>query len=527
MAKVTKHAKKSFSMGAISNLFAAKVNTVPNTVTYEGDEAILGSNHEQLVGLLLTSFNEDKFYESAEEQEIRLSLVIHEMCKSREDTLFAMKACIYARTIGNIRTMPLMALAMIANELKGMDNQTVLYRAVSKTLHRVDDSITLVAYCKMRYGRVPKHIRIAVAEYLNKQNKYSLAKYQRRFDNFKLADVVKLVRPRRTELTAALIKNKLRNEDTWEAKKSSGQTSVTVFTEMIEQDKLPYMAALRNINNMVDLDDAHFDMMLSRLCQRERVEKGQQLPFRYFNASSAVHGVSNENYSSLVYGYKNPKSVFSVERLQKIDKALSDAALIQIEKYDIFSDDDCVGILCDMSGSMSWTPLSQYGSVYPMQVGVFLAAMLSKKLRPENLQAVCFARYSKLVTNEFTSTDNAIFTAHRVLKDADELGGGTDVARGLDLLRDTRKEFTKIFIFTDSQFHDTGTQKTMQAFGNDVMIYMVNLQGYAPKAAVDSYMPNVTHIDGFSEQIFSIAQEKQGITATLEDIDAIELAWEG
>jgi len=522
--------------------YADRVATQVDSASYEGDKAITKSDYEQLVSLLLTSFNESKFYESADEQELRLQYIVEHMCDSKEDTLFALKACIYARTVGNIRTMPLMTLAVIAENLKGVDNQAVVYRAVRQALTRVDDAITICAYAKMRYGRIPKHVRRAVADFLDEQNEYKLAKYQRRKHNFKLKDVLILCRPQkyRDTLYKDIIENNLRNKETWESKLSAGEDKSEVFAAMVKEGKLPYMAMLRNINNMSGLDDATFDKAMAKLSDEESVKSSKQLPFRFMSAYKAIAQKSVDDYVDFAFvpsrfttgKAKKKQHMIDQRRLDKVATALSKAMEIQVEQYDMFTDDDKVAILVDTSGSM-YSYVSAKSTIMMAEIGLALGAMLATRLPDGNVKVYAWATNTYDITGEIT--DPAIPLVKRVAKkDYSRMTeSGTNIDQALNRVYEDnfgKKVFTKVIILSDMQVAYYANNRAWERYPDETHFYMIDLQGYTTKTQIDQMEPNVTEISGFSDAIFTTIEgtkEEADVAATIADIEeSIELYWD-
>ena len=59
---------------------------------------------------------------------------------------------------------------------------------------------------------------------------------------------------------------------------------------LVDRKKLPHMAMLRNLNNLLDagLLSAYHAKVLSRLGDRRTIINGRQFPFRYYAAYRAV-----------------------------------------------------------------------------------------------------------------------------------------------------------------------------------------------------------------------------------------------
>ena len=517
--------------------YDTRVNREPNTHTHEGGLAVTKSAYEELIGILTTKFNEDSFYESRGDTEDRMIAVIQELCRTEEGALFALKAVVYARTISNMRTMPLMALAVIANTVKGWRLQKAVGEAASKAYTRVDDVITVVAYSKLRYGRIPKYIRQSVAGYLDKQNAYTLAKYQRRTHNFKLRDVIKLCHPSKhyDDSYKEIIENKLRNKETWESRLSAGEKKEEVFSDLVKDKKIGHMALLRNIRNIRDVDDVEFDSALTLLSDEEKVKNGKQFPFRYYSAYKALctdyqEGTAISMRNAFATGAQT-KSM-STERINKAAKALSSAMLIQMDQYDIVDENDTVAVIYDLSGSMSWLPVSEKSTIAMREVGAVLAAMISQKYH--NVEVWGFATEYRNVTQEIQDDVPIPALVHRLVNY--DLGGGTNLHQVINQITRSGKQYTKVFVISDFQIfpepgyaqgywssyyeHEQRSIVQFAAQNPNATVYFVDVSDYGKKPVISTH-GSVVQIVGFSDNIFSVAgsRDRDSASAMIAEIE--------
>lgn len=84
---------------------------------------------------------------------------------------------------------------------------------------------------------------------------------------------------------------KLARPETWERELSSRGNKATVWEELIDSGKLPFMAMLRNLRNLlrVGISARHHELVLQRLQHAKTVIHSRQFPFRFLNAHDSIN----------------------------------------------------------------------------------------------------------------------------------------------------------------------------------------------------------------------------------------------
>uniref|UniRef100_A0A8C3WJJ7 Telomerase associated protein 1 n=1 Tax=Catagonus wagneri TaxID=51154 RepID=A0A8C3WJJ7_9CETA len=84
---------------------------------------------------------------------------------------------------------------------------------------------------------------------------------------------------------------KLARPETWERELSLRGNKASVWEELIDRGKLPFMAMLRNLCNLlrVGISDFHHELVLQRLQQARSVIHSRQFPFRFLNAHDSIN----------------------------------------------------------------------------------------------------------------------------------------------------------------------------------------------------------------------------------------------
>ncbi|XP_055874450.1 telomerase protein component 1-like isoform X1 [Biomphalaria glabrata] len=79
---------------------------------------------------------------------------------------------------------------------------------------------------------------------------------------------------------------KLPIPETWETQVSLKGNKAKTWEDLIDHKKLPYMAMLRNLRNLIKagISSKHHNFVLKRLCDQKSVVNSKQFPFRFFSA---------------------------------------------------------------------------------------------------------------------------------------------------------------------------------------------------------------------------------------------------
>ncbi|XP_030043878.1 telomerase protein component 1 isoform X2 [Microcaecilia unicolor] len=83
---------------------------------------------------------------------------------------------------------------------------------------------------------------------------------------------------------------KLKQPETWERELSLRGNVPAVWQELIDHRKLPFMAMLRNLRNMIraGISQQHHDKVIARLSDKESVIRSRQFPFRFLSAYKVI-----------------------------------------------------------------------------------------------------------------------------------------------------------------------------------------------------------------------------------------------
>jgi 60 kDa SS-A/Ro ribonucleoprotein len=224
---------------------------------------------------------EDSFYESGVEIATRIETLAKEVPFADLAAL-----AIEARTRLNLRHAPL-HLAVAAIRAKKEHGRAV-GDLINAIIQRADEPAEFLSLYWKSQPNAPltKQMKVGLGRAIRKFDAYQLAKYKGAADkSVRLRDVLFLVhgKPRDEGLYKALADDTLVPADTWEVSLSAGKDKRETFERLMAERRLPSMAFLRNLRNMVQAGVANEQIL--GYAMKLNVDK--ILPFRFIAA--AVH----------------------------------------------------------------------------------------------------------------------------------------------------------------------------------------------------------------------------------------------
>jgi hypothetical protein len=452
-------------------------NISSKTENLAGGVAMSRDKKSELVFAVLSTFLENKFYESGDE---RLNRII-ELVK-KNDAEFVAKLAIVCRNEFNLRSVTTVLIGELAKIHKG---DTLVMKTIEKCALRPDDLTELVAYIG---NPIPKQVRRGIRHALLNFNRYTLAKYKGENNKVKLVDIFNATHPNpkfaSEEQAGAwkdLIAGELKQTDTWENEISANPTKET-WENLIKEDKLGYMALIRNMNNYIKygISDEHVKIVCDHITDVERIKKSRQLPFRFYTAYTNVQG--NRRFSD----------------------AISEAMDIAVSNVPRFEGKTLIAI--DDSGSMSGDPIEK-------------AAIFGATLLKANNGADVILYDTQVQEFQGSGRTPVVDLADRIIKDAN--GGGTQTslvfAYALAMKQEKNIKYDRIIIISDNEswcegYYGSSVQQAYNEYKKlaDPFIYAIDIQGYGTK---DVEGGKVFHLCGWSDRLLDfIGQAEKGET---------------
>jgi len=452
------------------------------TINQAGGVAYMHSAEMELVVSVLTTFLEDKHYESGDDRMKR----IEELCAITRDT-FIGKLAVMARNEFNLRSVSHLLLKTLARKHRG-DN--LVSKVMKKIVERPDDLTEITALLGKPF---PKQVKKGIREALLRFNGYQLAKYKMENKGVKLVDLFNIAHPNpkfasteQRESWKKLLANELKNKKTWEAKLSAtkGENKGKVWKEMVAEKELGYMALLRNLRNISEeCDKETIEKAAAKIADRDEVKKSKQLPFRFYNA---YENVSNRTLLD----------------------AISQALDYSLDNVPVLGGKTLISV--DGSGSMDGDPLKK--------ASIFAAALY----RATDSDMIVFSENYKEVK---AAGNTPVIELMQKIKHAAP-GGGTRTSLTFEYAARSGAKYDRIVILSDNEsWQDStwGGEGTNAAYNqykkiNDCYVYAFDLAGYGTKDVTGS---KVFHLAGWSERIFdfmSFVERGEGLVDYVNSI---------
>ena len=415
-----------------NTLFARATKRGRRTRNLAGGEAFSTTPKLELVSAVLTSFLEDKYYESGSTTMKRLRKLIAKV----NDDQFVAKTALYARHEAGMRSVSHLIAGELGSRAKG---QAWTKRFFDRVVRRPDDVLEILAYSRTVHGKtIPNAMKKGLGSALTRFDGYQLAKYRGGNAGIKLVDAVNLVHPPHNASLRALVSGTLAPAATWEtALTQAGQVSTetekaqhkaAAWTELVRSRKIGYFALLRNLRNILEQAPELAGDAAEMLADPGLIRRSLVLPFRFRTALDSLQSKS---------GAKS----------QCIISALSKAADLSLANVP-----DFVGrtlIAMDTSGSMIGRP---------MKIGSLFAAVLYK--RNANADLMLFSGSARYVT--FDKNDATLTIASRIEERAEWSGTNFHA-----IFSAAKRGYDRVIILSD-----------MQAW----------IGGHTPRAAFDAYV---------------------------------------
>lgn len=430
----------------------SRVNVKVNGMvkTHEGGRAVNLSPEKELTRAVMTCMLfEDTFYEKGSDLADRIKQLCHKVKPE-----FISELAIKARNDMYLRSIPLFLTRELARITKG----NIVSKTLENVIQRPDELSEFLAMYWLE-GKQPlsAQVKKGLAKAFTKFSAYSLAKYNRNNVTVKLRDVLFLCHAKPKDEAQGivwknLINNTLKTPDTWETQLSAGKDKKATFERLIKENKLGYMALLRNLRNMEEAN-CDLDLVSNSLLDTENITKSKVLPFRFIAASRSV-----SDY--------------------KLAQAINQAFILSSTNVPKLSGTTI--LLVDVSGSMSY-PLSDKSNMCRLEVAGALAAILK-----ESSQTIVYSFSDALI--KITSTKKGMNFIDEVANS--QPNSGTYLGESLRKVESDPCQ--RVIVITDEQAHDN-IIPCWAKYG-----YIVNVAGYKPSI---QYQAGWEMISGWSNKI--------------------------
>lgn len=493
-------------MGKMSK-FNRGVKGVNRTFNEAGGSAYKYTNNKlKLVHHVLTSFfGEQKYYGDNTQDIVELIKQV-----AKEDPKFVANLAVYARNEFNMRSISHATVVELAQVVKG---DPIVKEAIKAVVIRPDDMTEILSYQLSKYGKpIPNSMKKGLASALKKFNEYFLAKYSDKRKEVKLRDVVKLAHPKpdnkeQEELWKRLCENKLAPIVTRETVLTTKGNNAEAWTQLIEENRLPYMASIRSICSILKsgVERETIKKLLNKISNHEAVIKSKLFPFQFLNAYRMVEKLNDID------------PFLKKEVLDAITQAINHSCenLPKLKGRTVF--------IADVSGSMS-SPISRYGITTMKNISLLFTA-IGGRISDDSVGIVFGTDFE---THPLNSNDD-VMSIYRKL-DSAYVGHGTNLESPLKFLLKKQIKADRIIVLSDMQCYTMSfwnfEAKTIQSITSeyrkivnpDVHVYSIDLAGYGTVQWLED--KNTHLLSGWSEKIFSyiplVEEGKEKLVETIE-----------
>lgn len=396
----------------------AKFNKTVKTekvASYEGGEVFEKNPVEDWINFLFSSYLENQFYESADEQMNRYT----ELTQKVGEKLgweFVAKASFFSRNVLGMRSVSELTAAIL-NHYQ-FDNKRAYFR---NFLKRPDDASEVFAAIDMLGDKRSHALVRGAGDYLSSLKDYQLGKYKLKGKEYNMYDLINITHAH----SATIDKYKagtLETPDTWETA-ISGSTSEEEKSQnwqrLVEENKLGYLALIRNLRNIVNsAPDVRWieKYLIPQIENEVAIKKSLVFPYQIY--------CSWKNY-----GIRNIS----------IDAALDRA--FRIACGNMPKMDGRTVIVLDVSGSME-NKLSSNSQLTLKEVGAVYAAAMFVNC---NADFIKFGNDAKRI--KLNKLEN-IFNLVEKMYANDNCGYGTDIVPAFRLMNE---KYDRIFLVSDMQ----------------------------------------------------------------------------
>eukprot|EP00736_Rhodelphis_marinus_P012724 Rmarinus@m.8896 len=335
---------------------------------------------------------------------------------------------------------------------------------------------------------------------------------------------------------------KLATPVTWETQVSANGNKPSTWEELIDQRKLPFMAMLRNLRNLIlckneGISAAHHEQILGRLQSPDQVADSRQFPYRFLSAFDAL---------ALALPAVGDAKLHA--RIREYQEAL-ETSLQLSAVYNLPPIHGSVMIFCDVSYSMS-KPFTTAGP-QNKRPGKKPSAPTSLLLRSDIALLLSLMCRHSCETSELYLFDSNTNLCQRfnppkaregnaILKDIRTLRKMKGISKGVHLqdvllgpVRD-RMPVSTVLVVSDGLFDPRAAGETSRLFSdfsqvmrkdlNEKLLYVsvAVLRGKNPPANGTPH-PNDVMVTGYSDQILRfVAERAESQLSYVQRIDQIK-----
>ena len=444
------------------------------TKNYEYGNSYKKNPLENWMNNIFSNKLDDKFYESSTVQ-MENFIKLTEEVLNEYGPIFVAKCAMFSRNELGLRSISHLVAAMLNGQ--SFERKRDFYKAFC---HRPDDMSEIFAAVDMLGGKRSHAMIRGFADYMSGLSEYNIMKYQMKGKRYNMYDLINIIHPK-SEIVDDYMNGKLEAADTWEVNISTGKDS---WKNMVEGNRLGYLALIRNLNNILaeDVDDAWIKRnLVDRLINEVSIKKSLVFPYQIY---TAYRNLNVQNFAVIT----------------ALDTAFRIACgnMPKLEGNSV--------IMLDVSGSME----DRYGDKSNLtikEVGACYAAALYIN---GNCDFVKFGNDAKSLTFKKACGP---FQVIREMCENDNCGYGTNIAPAFGLISD--KKYDRIFVVSDMQVMKRvswwGSDNCMSSYNTycanngRTILYSFDLGNYSNQIA-NPNNPDVHLMTALNDNVFKMLE---------------------
>jgi telomerase protein component 1 len=339
---------------------------------------------------------------------------------------------------------------------------------------------------------------------------------------------------------------KLATPETWETTVSLHGNKASTWEQLIDHNKLPFMAMLRNLRNLViaNVSQSHHRWVLGKLNDERAVVNSRQFPFRFFSAYEVLTELEKIADGEIPPKYKPRKGKKPPKPPPKVDRELLkryrsglDNALKIATSYNVKPISGSTLILCNVGSNMNRSCTSARGLGKPrtvQEVGILLGLMCKYACEQCTLIVYGESNHAQVELKEGTILHNMEHVQQVAMEQKLTDSDGVIPTKILYNMLVSRSPVDNIVLLTDAMKLDDSQGREMMDFlqkyrhmvNPDLLFVSVDLGGRASgiSGTIRPEHKNDVYLAGYSDQILRFIAER-GDSGQLTYVDNIDKAY--
>lgn len=449
------------------------------TASHEGGLVYDKKLENEWINILFSSFLEPGYYIGQKDRQNRF-IELTKLMMDKYGIGFVAKAARYSRNVLGIRSISHLTAAMVNDQQ--FEGKRDFYKSY---FHRPDDVAEVFSAVDMLDKKRSHGLVRGACDYLSGLNDYQMGKYKLSGKEFSMFDLINITHANSN--TVDRYKNgTLPVPETWETVISSADDKAAAWQELVRDNKLGYMALIRNLRNIIQTNPSKqfIEVYLIPAIENETaIRKSLIYPYQIYNAYKMLHNVIDF----------------------RMDIALSNAFNIAIGNMPNLDGNSLV--VLDVSGSMD-SKMSKMSNVTIKEVGSVYAACIA--ISNPTSDIIIFGTNAKKVDNNIREPFKLIDMLNRNHHD---IGCGTDMIPVFDIID---KSYDRMFLISDMQVMDdfwSGEHvnnmfnKFRKEYGPCHM-YSFDLGGYGTQV-LKTGSNDISYITALNDNVFKFIQMQE------------------